>query len=309
MHPAKSVIFFTVASGAGYGLLVALAVAALGDALPLEPAFALLAFGIALGLIAAGLLASTFHLGHPERAWRALSQWRSSWLSREGLAALVTFLPAGAFALLKLAGASALLVALAALLTAAGAFVTVYCTAMIYASLKPVPAWHSPWTAAAYLMLSLMSGALMLAALLASFAAPAAGTANLAALQLVPIGLLVKLGYWQAMRRRPARSSVSSATGLGSGHIRPLDPPHTQENYLMKEMGFRLARRHAHLLRWNAVALAFVLPFGLLLVAGPAGGALAAWAAVLSATLGLLVERWLFFAEAKHVVTLYYDRV
>src|SRR5260221_648142 len=98
MHPALSVILFTTASGAGYGLLILLAVFAALGLLPAHPGFGLAAFVVALGLISFGLAASTFHLGHPERAWRAFSQWRSSWLSREGVASVATYLPALGFA-------------------------------------------------------------------------------------------------------------------------------------------------------------------------------------------------------------------
>src|SRR3546814_10763657 len=93
------------------------------------------------------LLSSTLHLGRPERAWRALSQWRSSWLSREGVAAIVTFLPVGLFALCWVVaetnGGAAAAVGLLASLCCA---VTVACTAMISASLKTIRAWCSAWT-------------------------------------------------------------------------------------------------------------------------------------------------------------------
>jgi ferredoxin len=96
MHPAYSVIFFTTASGAGYGLWfwLGLRIAAEGLPDPAWPGVATLVLGGVL--VSLGLLSSTFHLGHPERAWRAFSQWRSSWLSREGVAAVATYLPAGA---------------------------------------------------------------------------------------------------------------------------------------------------------------------------------------------------------------------
>src|ERR1700746_2338146 len=97
MHPAFSVILFTTTSGAGYGLLVLLGVFAGTGLLPENPWFGFASLALALGMATAGLLASTFHLGPPERAWRAFSQWRSSWLSREGVAAVATFLPAGLF--------------------------------------------------------------------------------------------------------------------------------------------------------------------------------------------------------------------
>ena len=99
MHPAFSVIFFTTASGAGYGLLVLLGLLGPAGLLPPERGFGLGAFGLALGAVTFGLVSSTFPLGHPERAWRAFSQWRSSWLSREGVASVLAYLPAGLFAL------------------------------------------------------------------------------------------------------------------------------------------------------------------------------------------------------------------
>src|SRR6266487_6970719 len=102
VHPALSVIVFTTASGIGYGLLAWVGLLAPIGALPLERRFGAVSLALAIGFITAGLLSSTIHLGHPERAWRAFSQWRSSWLSREGLAALATYVPALAFAVLWL---------------------------------------------------------------------------------------------------------------------------------------------------------------------------------------------------------------
>jgi len=98
MHPAKSVIYFTTATGAGYGLFIWLAVMATHGHLPATSLFGFVALAISFGLIVTGLLSSTLHLGHPERAWRAMSQWRSSWLSREGVMAILTFIPMSIFA-------------------------------------------------------------------------------------------------------------------------------------------------------------------------------------------------------------------
>src|SRR5215467_6570719 len=98
MRPASSVIFFTVASGAGYGLLLLLGIGGALGWLPPDRWFGAAALGLALAAVTVGLVSSTFHLGHPERAWRAVSQWRSSWLSREGLLGLFTNLPALGFA-------------------------------------------------------------------------------------------------------------------------------------------------------------------------------------------------------------------
>jgi DMSO reductase anchor subunit len=302
VHPAFSVVFFTTASGAGYGLLALLGLLAPWGALPASPVFGLLACGLALGLVSAGLLASTAHLGRPERAWRALSQWRTSWLSREGVAALATYLPAGLFAALWVLGGriSPLFGALAAL----AAVATVVATAMIYRSLKPIQRWANHWVVPNYLALALMTGALWLLGLAGLFSAAPAWLAWLAGASVV-LAAALKLGYWRFIDRSASASTAESATGLGRfGKVRLLDPPHTEENYLLEEMGYRVARRHAAKLRLIAVLLGFALPLALAAASRllPALGLLAA----LSAMLGVLVERWLFFAEAKHTVTLYY---
>lgn len=310
MHPAYSVIFFTVASGAGYGLLGLLGLAAPLGLLPADRWFGLTGLALALLLVTAGLLSSTFHLGHPERAWRAVTQWRSSWLSREGVAALATYLPAGLFALGWLTtGSPGGVWLLAGLLAAVGAVVTVYCTAMIYRSLAAVPQWQQPLVLPVYLLLALYTGSLWLNALLVPFgAAPAwPGWLGLVA-ALVAWG--VKLAYWRGTDRLQPASTAESATGLGGlGPVRLLDPPHATENYLLSEMGYRVARKHAERLRWIAQALSFVLPAALVVLQLAVGGVIGAGCAVLallSAAAGVLVERWLFFAEARHKVMLYY---
>ena len=102
MHPAFSVIFFTVSSGTGYGLLAGWLALALLGLLPTGGACAWVSLVLGFGLVSAGLLSSFWHLGHPERFWMAFSQWRSSWLSREGVMAVVTYVPTGLFAIVWL---------------------------------------------------------------------------------------------------------------------------------------------------------------------------------------------------------------
>src|SRR5688572_21545968 len=155
MHPAYSVIFFTTASGAGYGLLIWLGVFGPLGWVPQTSAFGLVGLGLALLLITGGLLSSTAHLGRPERAWRALSQWRSSWLSREGVAAIVTYVPA-VYVVVQLAQGRAAPLAGVVLIVACG--VTLCCTAQIYRSLKTVRAWHNGWTLPGYLLQAAWTG-------------------------------------------------------------------------------------------------------------------------------------------------------
>ena len=155
MHPAWSIIFFTSASGLGLGLAawVVLGLIDIGNVIHL-----LIVSVFTFGLIGTGLLSSTLHLGHPERAWRALSQWRSSWLSREGvLAVLVLILLTAWFVWCYIKGGVPFWIGLPLVFLIA---VTVYATSMIYASLKTVACWHHPLTPTCYLMFSVSGGLL-----------------------------------------------------------------------------------------------------------------------------------------------------
>ena len=314
MHPAFSIIFFTTASGAGYGLLFAMALFAAIGVLPRGVGFSLTGFALALALITAGLVSSAFHLGHPERAWRAFSQWRSSWLSREGIAALATYPVVGLFALDRLfpewSGGGRALAPVLAVATASMCVLTVVCTAMIYASLKPVRRWRNGWVVPGYVALALMTGALWLNAVALTFGEARPALAWLAAAAVVGAALL-KHGYWRFIDGDEGGPTAESATGLGEfGKVRLFEAPHTSDNYLLKEMGYRVARKHAKKLRRVAIWGGFAAPLLFTLAAvGLGGGWTAVVCALLAAALasaGVVIERWLFFAEAKHTVTLYY---
>ncbi len=310
MHPAYSVIYFTVASGAGYGLLFALAVAAVAGLTPDSRLFWLIAALLSLGMITTGLLSSTLHLGHKERAWRALSQWRTSWLSREGVLAVAAYPVALVFFAAELLVPGTALSGAFAVLAAVLAGATVSATAMIYASLKTIPHWHNTWVLPGYLANGVATGFVWLVLLLMLFgpANTAAATVTLAALA---VAAWIKRAYWSAVDSSETPVTAETATGLGQfGSVRTLDPPHTQKNYLQHEMGYRVARKHAVKLRRVVWLLAYGLPFVALActlaLAGVLPGVLALIATV-SAMTGMLVERWLFFAEARHVVMVYYE--
>ena len=314
MHPAKSVIYFTVATGAGYGLFIWLALLSFHGLLPADSrVFIFAALALSLGLIITGLISSTMHLGHPERAWRAMSQWRSSWLSREGVMAILTFIPMSIFACFWFfLGKNTGIYALIGVAGAVMALITVFTTSMIYASIKAIPAWHNVWTKLGYLVLSLMSGAVLAIALTSVFGLyPASLHLFIPTGILLLAGLLVKILYWRYILRKPATSTAESATGLGGfGKVSLAGSPHSSDNYLLKEMGFAIARKHASKIRIIAALLGFVIPFILIGVAmhyiGGSVKTLVLVLAALSTMLGLVFERWLFFAEAKHAVTLYY---
>ena len=294
MHPAPSVIIFTTLSGLGFGLL-----AFLGLGLPDVTGWvAFVFFALAFGMAGGGLMASTFHLGRPERAWRALTQWRSSWLSREGIAAVLALAVMGLYAL------GAVFMGetwrLLGLLGTALSLATVFTTSMIYTQLKTIPRWNMKLTPAVFMSFSLAGGALL------------AGQTNLSIVLLLIAGA-VQLVYWKQGDQALASSGtdIGTATGLGSrGAVRAFEPPHTGSNYLLREFVHVVGRKHAQKLRVIAFALGFALPLILLLL--PMEDVMVkhlfAAVAVLAHLAGVATSRWLFFAEAEHVVGLYYGK-
>jgi len=271
MHPAPSVIIFNTFSALGFGLLFWLGF----DATPPKGWVGFAFFAIAYVMAVGGLIASTFHLGHPERAIKAFSQWRSSWLSREGICAVAALI------IMALYGALSLGV--------------VFTTSMIYAQMKTVPRWRHWSTPALFLLLALGGGALFAAKI----------TLAIILLLLAAAALVV---HWIIGDKalKASGSTLATATQLGNiGQVRAFEPPHTGTNYLLKEFVFQVGRKHAFNLRVLAMGLGFAIPvLALWLLPGHFGAAVA----VLSHIAGVLALRWLFFAQAEHVVGLYYGK-
>lgn len=288
MHPAPSIILFTVLSGLGFGLMIFL-----GLGMPSPTGLsAFVWFTIAYILAVGGIISSTFHLGNPKNILKSFSQWRTSWLSREGCLAVATLLVMGIYgaALVFLNMRIALLGYVGSVL----ALGTVYGTSMIYAQLKTVPRWNHPTTSVMFIAYAVSGGALL------------AGQVSLAVWFLPAAALLQLLIFLTADGRFSAASStIASATQLGNiGSVRQFEPPHTGSNYLMKEMIHVVGRKHALKLQVISVVLLFT-PVLLLLL--PFSHTLAL-IAVLAHVAGVIVARWLFFAQAEHVVGLYYDK-
>jgi len=307
MHPAFSVIFFTVASGAGFGLFSLLFIA---DFFKLGGGFSqdqLVAGGlIAMGLVVFGLLSSTFHLANPKNAWRAFSRFRTSWLSREGVFAVV-FMP---LALIYLGSimfdAPQWLRVGSGFLTAVLAWITVFSTGMIYACLKTIRQWNTPLVPANYLALGYASGSLLL--LLGAVIAGLDTTPYIAMSALImAIAAVLKAIYYFWIRSPGLSPTINTATGLTRAKVKLLDTGHTHGTFLTQEFGFQIARQKAGLLKLVVFVVGFALP-GLMLVwvFNQEGGHVAAVIAAVAGILGAAVERWLFFAEARHVVNLYH---
>jgi DMSO reductase anchor subunit len=323
MHPAFSVIFLTTLIGAGQGLMLALftvqAYAQFGVMPAADAGFHVKGSLLVLALLAAGLFASFFHLGRPERAWRAATQWRTSWLSRE---VIVLPLFMGAVALYAISHAlgwqvvavtlpggvaidlPTLLGALAALL----ALALFVCTGMIYACLRFLREWHTPLTVMNFILLGTASG-FTLAAACAAHLAPALTAFYVGwALILTVLAALGRLAsLWRNQRLRPV-SSLQTAIGIKHPHIRQTSMGFMGGAFNTREF---FHGRSAGCLRWVKGAFllgAFVLPLALL-AAGSGGQASLLTVAFIVQYVGLLAERWFFFAQAQHPQNLYYQRV
>jgi DMSO reductase anchor subunit len=289
MHPAPSIILFTTLSGLGFGMLAFLGL----DGPAPRGWTAFWFFLIANALAVGGLLSSTFHLGHPERAMKAFTQWRSSWLSREAWLAVATLVSMGFYAigLVFFDTRFSLLGIVGGLL----AIATVIATSMIYTQMRTVPRWNHWSTPILFLAYAITGGALL--------------TGRVALVQaLLPLLLILQLFAWvdQDRREKADESNIGTATGLGPrGKVSAFEAPHTGENYLTKEMVFRVARKHTSVLKAAAVLFGIILPAVLLFL--PFSHMFAALAVVLHLA-GVLIQRWVFFAEARHVVSFYYGR-
>jgi DMSO reductase anchor subunit len=316
MQPAFSVLLLTTLIGAGQGLFLALFLAELTGAVGWTPAAQprFLAIGAAVGLAATGLglLASFFHLGRPERAWRSAARWRTSWLSREVIVLPLFIAALAVYALAHATGWSAghhaEMLVLGAV-TAVLALALYVCTGMIYACLKFLQEWASPLTVVNYLLLGLASGftlATALAAPLAPALTPLFGGGALIATAAAFVGRSAALV--RNARLRP-KSTLATAIGIRHPRIVQISQGFMGGSFNTREFFHGRSRAFFRSIKWTFLVLAFPVPAALLAVALWTGDP--AWPALAFAVqyVGLLAERWFFFAQANHPQNLYYHAV
>jgi DMSO reductase anchor subunit len=310
VRPAWSVIIFTTLAGAGQGLFLALFAAdaydaALGQA-SLVPAFVAASVAASLALVGAGLLASFFHLGHPERAWRSAAMWRTSWLSREVIALPLFMALVAAYGALHWLGRlqGALVAGGFAVLACIALFA---CTGMIYACLKFLQEWHTSFTVANFILLGSASG-LTAAAALAAWLQPVLARPYAAAALIVgALGYLTRLASLSRNARLRPKSTLATAIGVKHPKIVQIAQGSMGGSFNTREFFHSRPREVVRATRWTFLALMFPLPALLLAFAPNAFWALCA--AFLVQYAGLLAERWYFFAEAKHPQNLYYQAI
>jgi DMSO reductase anchor subunit len=309
MRPPISMVLFTTLAGAGQGLLLALAGVQAAQGLGLVQAPTALFVAGAIGVLllsGAGLVAASFHLGRPLRAWRAAAMWRTSWLSRE-----VIVLPAfvastaawgAAQALQAAPGTLAVLAALASAL----ALLLYLCTAMIYGAVKVIREWATPLTPLNYTLLGLASGTLAAAALAAALAPPLLPGLAGVALALTLLGAATRgASLWRNLHLVP-KTTLQSAIGVRHPQIRQTAQGAMGGSFATREFFHGRSAGFVHGMRWAAAGLAFLLPAAVLLLAGARAPAVLLAALFVLQWLGLLAERWSFFAEARHPQNLYH---
>ena len=267
---------------------------------------------LGLALVTIGLLSSTLHLANPKNAWRAFNRFRTSWLSREGVFAL-TFYPivlgyAGALWLNN--GEMNITAMILGALAILNAFATNISTGMIYASLKPIRQWHNPLTTPLYVLFSLMSGALLLIAV--RYVVYSKVSNDLTHCFLVAV-LITAIAKWRYLRSigKPAGATINTATMLGGegksqAAVRLLDAGHSADTFLTNEFGYDPGALKLIKLRRAMGLLAFIIPAITIVLAAQFQIGFVVFLTIAFTFTGLLIERWLFFAEARHVVRLYH---
>ncbi len=305
MNPGLSAIFCTTASGAGYGLIALMSIFQASGVLPADPKLGLAGFAIAFTLITAGLIAPILRPGSLTQIRSSASLWHTTWQGRTAAFALLTYPPAIAYAAGWYLGDWR-----PDYLTAVGMVATmlcmqtVYCTAMIYISRKTIRAWSNAWVPPVHFGLSILTGALILHALAAAFGYFHSGYFWVSALAIVIAGF-VKMRYWQAIDRDPKSASSEIDIEHDADNPRPTEAADaTPPNFLLEGRHNDFARAQADKLRQFAIAATFMAPILLITLANisPAASAtILTTLAALVALIGVLVERWLFFAEAQEI--------
>ncbi len=322
MQPAFSVIFLTTLIGMGQGLFLALYTGQVYFVLNVVDKASTVTFysigsAVSLGLLMLGLVASVFHLGRPERAWRSAAMWRTSWLSREVIVLPTVMGLIFLYGLVHYMGWNLTVMTIGAvvidlsliigLVTTLAVFSLYIATGMIYACLKFLQEWHSPLTVINYILLGAVSGFTM-ATLIAAYKQP----------ELIPffagwsIVLLVLAFIFRGAslirnkRLRP-KSTIQTAIGIRHNQIK------------QKAMGFMGGSMNTRDFFHGKTALffrsvksvfmilVFAIPLVMLIIALIKPSVMILAIATASMYLGLVAERWYFFAEGNHPQNIYYQ--
>jgi len=324
MHPAFSVIFLTTLIGAGQGLFLALmTVQAYADigaiALP-EGSYFGASSMIALALLVAGLIASFFHLGHPERAWRSATMWRTSWLSREVIALPVFMGLVFVYGLLHYLGYNPNLFGIDAppqgeltylvgLLGVVAAFALFVCTGMIYGCLKFLQEWNTPLTPINYTLFGIASGFTLATVLAAGMAPELVKFYGGWAIAFTVLVFITRGASLIRNQRIKHRSTLATAIGVRHAQIQQKAQGAMGGSFNTREYFHGKTAAFLKSIKWIFLVLVFPLPILLLALGLHNDSTTLLGLAFTIQYVGLLAERWFFFAQAKHPQNLYYQTI
>ena len=290
MHPAPSIILFTVLSGFGFGLTSIVGLLQFLNQISMVDIIIFSSMGLFFSTI--GLISSFFHLANKKNAIKSMSQWQTSWLSREAISSI--------FCLSIVVGNVGWIFVQNMYINEVGiilfvlSLITVFTTSMIYAQLKTVPSWNNMLTPTLFIFAALAGGSILIT--------------DHASLVLLLIFAVLQVLFWYIADRSfiDIETTVGTALGFSKNEdIRAFDAAHTNRNYLLNEMVYKVARKHAIKIRYISFFAAFVLPMSLILIFP--GNFSVSVLIIASHLVGIYFSRWLFFAEAKHSVSFYYQ--
>jgi len=325
MHPAFSVIFLTTLIGAGQGLFLALftgqSYAAVGF-VTVEDPVRFYAYGslIALGLLASGLFASFFHLGHPERAWRSAARWRTSWLSREVIVLPAFMAVVFVYGVLHyfgwdpqvlntmnpLQGQLSLFVGIVGTVVAFALFVS---TGMIYACIKFLQEWHSPLTVINYTLLGTASGFTLATAHAAAYSPNLVKLYGVWATVITLTALVSRTASLIRNARIKHKSTLQTAIGVRHSNIQQKAQGLMGGSFNTREFFHGASMAFFKSVKWMFLVLVFPVPLVLLWAGMNTHSITLLLLAFLAQYAGLLAERWFFFAQANHPQNLYYQTI
>ncbi len=307
MHPSKSIIFFTVISGTGYGIFIGLLFNILFIEISYSLNYKLFISLVSFLMIVLGLLSSTLHLGHPERAWRAFSQWKSSWLSREGLVSVITFFPMVLFYYFWINNINGYVFLL--IILCIFSLLTIFCTGQMYATLKTIPSWNNSLVTPIYIFNGITVGSLFVYSINFYFNYNIFLYEKFIIITII-LNLLLKISYWILIRQK-TNTNIQTAVGIKSKNISFFEGPHTGKNYLTTEMINKSNNKNNNFLRLTFCILTFIIPMYMInqystLIVDQFILKLSMIFVFILALIGMIIERYLFFIQSKHVVGLYY---
>jgi DMSO reductase anchor subunit len=310
MRPQFSIIFFTTLAGMAQGLLFFLALINLEAPVLSAPFLSNLALPVSFILLTLGLIASFFHLGHPERAWRAAMMWRTSWLSREVIALPLAMLATALTFLYIKSGVVPTWLWAAVMMSTLALWI---CTAKIYQCIRFIQEWSHPSTLSNFILLGLSSGGLLLEFLLLVWNEQNTpiGISLISVVNFIVLflALNLKLWMWRRNQKLKPKSNLASATGIKGNNIRQTSMGFMGGSFNTREFFHHQTDQVINNIRKIILLLVYVGPMVLLAfnIDSPSISQVAI--ALVMHYVGLLAERWMFFAEANHPQNLYYQRV